>query len=440
MRFLLLCALLASAGGAGVWYLLPASSCPDCEISASSCANPQPLEVARFTLTKADLALDRERPALAASPEGMVLIACNSRTQEDTNTILVAVSHDRGLSFSNPRPVCTIPVHRHMMKMGGQDRLMESQPLPRLAWGGGKFHLAWCEPGDKDSPRLVVCSTTDGATFSEPVPLHGNEVRKIHYTALAAGSDGQLLAAWLDNRGSGQQPFASYRHSSETPVSMRVDAGTNGKGICPCCDMETMISNSGDAWVAYRHSVDGCRDIHLARRPKGADSFQLLGPASERRWKFQSCPHDGPSLAQTSTSIHVAWMDAADQKRQVFVASGAPETMPWAAKQLPTVKDGEQSQPRLAATGDALGAVWLESFLEDGTRRTVVVSSFSNSRAGSWAEARTVSELTGSPTRPSAVIDPVSGMLVAWFEQGETCRSMVVRRVLPGSSGACCCD
>jgi hypothetical protein len=114
--------------------------------------------------------------------------------------------------------------------------------------------------------------------------------------------------------------------------------------------------------------------------------------------------------------------------------------MPWAAKQLPTVKDGEQSQPRLAATGDALGAVWLESFLEDGTRRTVVVSSFSNSRAGSWGEARTVSELTGSPTRPSAVIDPVSGMLVAWFEQGETCRSMVVRRVLPGSSGACCCD
>ena len=168
----------------------------------------------------------------------------------------------------------------------------------------------------------LIGTTTDGATFSEPVPLHGNEVRKIHYTALAAGSDGQLLAAWLDNRGSGQQPFASYRHSLETPVSMRVDAGTNGKGICPCCDMETMISNSGDAWVAYRHSVDECRDIHLARRPKGADSFQLLGPASERRWKFQSCPHDGPSLAQTSTSIHVAWMDAADQKRQAFVASG----------------------------------------------------------------------------------------------------------------------
>lgn len=440
MRFLLLCAFLATAGGAAGWYLLPSRSCPDCDNTPSRCIDHQPLEVARFALTKADLALDRERPALAASPAGVVLLACNSRTEVDTNTIFVAVSRDHGQTFSTPRPVRTIPVHRHMMKMGGQDRLMESQPLPRLAWGGGRFHLAWCEPGEMESPRFVCCSTTDGITFSEPIPLHGHEVRKIHYTALAAGSDGQLLAAWLDNRGSGQQPFASQRQSSETPISMRVDAGTNGKGICPCCDMEALISTLGDAWVAYRHSVDDCRDIHLARRALGAESFQLLGPVSERRWKFQSCPHDGPSLAQTSASMHVAWMDAADQKRQVFVASGNPESMPWVARRLPAFRDGEQSQPRLAGQGDALGAVWLESFLDGGTRHTVVASSFRNGRTDSWGEAQVVSEWTGSPTRPSAVIDPKSGMIVAWFEQGATARSVIVRRIVPGSPGACCCD
>lgn len=439
MRFVLLCGLLASAGvAAGIMFFrdLP---CPECDGAVVSCSEGQSSVVARFPLTAADAALDRERPAVAVAPDGTVLVACNSRTGPDANSILVSVSTNRGLSFSQPRAIRAIPVRRHMAKMGGQDRLMESQPLPRLVWGGGKFHLAWCEPGDADGGCLLACSTTDGEAFTEPAPLHGPEVRKVHYTALAAGFDGRLLAAWLDNRGAGQQPFAATWSNAGTPASALVDPGTNNKGICPCCDLETLITAQGEEVVAYRHSMDGCRDIHLAWRPKGAPEFQKAGPVSDRRWKFQACPHDGPSLAQSGDLIVAAWMDAAEQKRRAFTAAGALASLPWKAEPLPVLHDGEQSQPRLAATGNALGAVWLESFVENGNRRTEVIASFRNARTGAWMPAKVMS--TGKeavPTRPSAAMDPVFGMMMAWFEQDPTGRSLVLARAKP--AGACCCD
>lgn len=439
MRMLMLCGLLASAGVAAGIVLFRDLPCPDCDQAGISCSESQSSVVARFPLTAADAALDRERPAIALAPDGTVLVACNSRTGPDTNSILILVSGDRGLSFSQPRVVRTIPVRRHMAKMGGQDRLMESQPLPRLAWGGGKFHLAWCEPGDTEGGRLVSCSTTNGEVFTDPVPLHGPEVRKVHYTALAAGVDGRLLAAWLDNRGAGQQPFASTRIDSTPTASTLVDQGADNKGICPCCDLETLINARGDELVAFRHSLDGCRDIHLAWRPKGAQEFQKAGPVSDRRWKFQACPHDGPSMAESGELITTVWMDAAEQKRRVFAATGSLASLPWKAEPLPLLHDGEQSQPRVAAGGSALGAAWLESFVENGNRKTEVVAAFRNARTGAWMPAKALS--TGSdgvPTRPSAAMDPISGMLVAWFEQDQAGRNLVLARAKP--TGACCCD
>lgn len=439
MRWMLLCALLAGAGIAVGMAMFRDVPCPDCEQAGAPCSEGQSSVVARFPLTSADAALDRERPSVAVSPEGTVLVACNSRTAPDSNSIMISVSRDRGLSFSPLRTLRSVPVRRHMAKMGGQERLMESQPLPRLAWGGGNFHLAWCEPTEADGGRLISCSTADGEAFTEPVPLHGPEVRKVHYTALAAGIDGRLLAAWLDNRGAGQQPFASTRSDSGAPASVLVDQGANSKGICPCCDLETLITPGGEEVVAYRHSVDGFRDIHLAWRPMGATEFQKAGPVSDRRWKFQACPHDGPSLAQSGDLIAAAWMDAADQKRRAFAAAGGIGSLPWKAEPLPSLHDGEQSQPRLAAAGSALGAVWLESFVENSNRRTEVMASFRNARTGAWMPAKVISiGALGAPTRPSAAMDPISGMLVAWFEQDQAGRSLVMARARP--AGACCCD
>lgn len=431
MRFLLVCALLAAAGAGVVFWREPPG--PPDEIAYGPGPARPSSPVARFSLTKEDATLDRERPSVAASLDGTVLVACNSRAGTDSNAILVCVSRDRGATFSAPRPIRSVPVHRHMARMGGQDRLMESQPLPRLAWAAGKFHLAWCEPAEAGGGRLMACSTTDGESFSESVALHGPEVRKVHYTALCAGGDGRLLAAWLDNRGQGQQPFASTGG-----VSALVDAGTGGKGICPCCDLDTLITSSGDEVVAYRHSVDGNRDIHLAWRPRGEETFRKGGPVSGRHWKFQACPHDGPSIAEAGGQVVAAWMDAAEQKRRAFTATGTMSTLPWHAEPLPLLRGGEQSQPRLAATGETVAAVWLESFVENEARGTLVAASFRHPGAKGWTEPMVVStDPTGVPTRPSVCLEPLGGLVVAWFEQQPEGRSLVVARVKTPAGGCC---
>ena len=94
-------------------------------------------------------------------------------------------------------------------------------------------------------------STDGGKTFSEPFAVHGDTAKKPGFTTLSAAPDGTLLAAWLDGRNSGQQPFfaAKPRQSEGFDADRMVFAGPEGKGICPCCDLSAVRLTR---WLGHR--------------------------------------------------------------------------------------------------------------------------------------------------------------------------------------------
>ena len=89
-----------------------------------------------------------------------------------------------------------------------------------------------------------------------------------------------------------------------------VYAGENNKGVCPCCATAVCFADDGTLYVAFRNIQGAYRDIAVARLCPGQLNFEGPFPVTPNSWKFNGCPHDGPSLAVVGDELHVVWMDA----------------------------------------------------------------------------------------------------------------------------------
>jgi hypothetical protein len=242
--------------------------------------------------------------------------------------------------------------------------------LPRLVATADSLYLGWVEAIDGGSEVVYYVARTDdgGKSFSEPVRAHDKSASRPGFTALSAAPDGTLLAAWLDGRNEGQQPFlGSWPALSEGFEPERlVFAGPEGKGVCPCCDLAVTRLPDGSDIVAFRNSDAGHRDIWLARAPRGGQ-FGGPSPLTLDLWSFEGCPHDGPSLALDRDRLYTAWMSAHTGRNRVYVASAPTSELTFTPHELSARTRGAQGHPKLALAGLAkLVAVWDES-LDDAS-------------------------------------------------------------------------
>ena len=156
-----------------------------------------------FMLLPADVAADRETPALAVDSEGRVLMAWASQTGELERTLYLARSSDGGAHFEPPVAWRKVPIYRYTSKgrAGGSGMTYSTHVLPRLASAGAEINLGWVEAID-GGPKVVyyVARSSDGGrSFSSPMPVHGASTVRPGFTTLAADPDGTLLAGWLES-------------------------------------------------------------------------------------------------------------------------------------------------------------------------------------------------------------------------------------------------
>ena len=220
-------------------------------------------------------------------------------------------------TFESPLPWRKVPIYRFTSasKKGGKAVTYSTHVLPRLAAAKGDILLGWVEAieGGPEVAYYVARSGDGGRTFAEPVKTHGADAGRPGFTTLTAGPDGSMLAAWLDGRDGGQQPFAATQpHGSHAfEPEQLVYAGPEGKGICPCCDLALVRAPDGRDFVAFRNTEGGHRDIWVSRsRSDGRAGFEVPEPVGAAPWTFDGCPHDGPALAVVRDRLLVLWMDA----------------------------------------------------------------------------------------------------------------------------------
>ncbi len=352
-----------------------------------------------------------------------------------------------------------MPIYRFTSasKKGGNAVTYSTHVLPRLAVAKSDILLGWVEAieGGPDVAYYVARSGDGGRTFAEPVKTHGAGAGRPGFTTLAAGPDGSVLAAWLDGRNGGQQPFAATRPAGSPSFQPEqlVYAGPEGKGICPCCDLALLRAPDGRDIVAFRDTEGGHRDIWVARsRSDGRPGFEAPESVGAAPWTFDGCPHDGPALAIDGDRLFVLWMDAHTGKGRIYAARSPLASRSFAPVPVRPETAGAQGHPKVVARDGELVAAWDESIADDeppSTRRDVkegghehghrasltgagraVMLSVSTDSGASFPDARPVAPRPGAyQLNPAIAVAADGALLLAWNELDTDGKRVVFARV-----------
>ena len=421
--------------------------------------------VQRYALRPADVSADRETTAIAVAPSGTIVLAWASQAEAgaSSRTIYIGRSNDGGFNFGPPVAYRSVPTYKFTSGHAAQGRKMtfSTHVVPRLASARDGVLLGWVEAidGGPEVKYLMAGSVDGGATFSEPIPVHGGDASRPGFTAMATTTEGTVACGWLDGRGEGQQPFFSIwaKDAGKFAPEQLVFNSPEGKGICPCCDLAIAVAPDGEAFVAFRNSDAGHRDIWVARRPDAgaATAFLAPVPVTHEPWTFDGCPHDGPSLALAGKALHVAWMDAHTGTNRVYHAASPVGDLSFQSRPLNLQGQGTQGHPRIATDGEgALHVVWDEGLGPEppvdktsaspsgghshhheaptagGPGRSIMYA-VSRDGGASFSPAQALSPSLGAyQTQPSLALGQDGSVNVAWSEINADGKHAVFARVV----------
>jgi hypothetical protein len=412
--------------------------------------------VQRFGLQPADISADRETPSVAIAPDGTVVLAWASQveTSAPARTLYLARSRDGGATFSAPLAWRSVPIYRYTSNKPGKEPRMafSTHVLPRLATTKVGVALGWVEAidGGPTVRYFVAVSSDGGLTFGPPVSAGGTSASRPGFTTLAAVPGGGLACGWLDE----QKPcFSLWPADSDGFGSPQmVFAGPEGKGVCPCCDVSVAVTPDHVAFVAFRNSDAGHRDIWLARGAvgaggdaSGAASFADPIPVGQEPWTFDGCPHDGPSLALLGKSLHVTWMDAHTGNHRVYHAMTPVTEATFHPRPLNAAGRGAQGRPKLApGSNGLLHAVWDEGVEAEvpttekhahavpsaGGAGRAVMYAVSRDGGASFSPPHLLVPSPGAyQVQPSLAISPEGTVYVAWNEIDQDGKHVVMARL-----------
>lgn len=241
-----------------------------------------------------------------------------------SDAVYFARSTDQGTTFSKPIRVSrggklSLGMHR------GPRIAMTPEAIVVSAIVGEKGRGA---DGDLVSWR----STDGGETWSTGVKVNdvaGSAREGLH--AMAAGG-GVVFSAWLDLRDKGTRLYGSAsRDGGQTwSKNMLVYESPSGT-ICQCCHPSVAVDIKGQITVMFRNSLDGSRDIYVARSTDRGQTFSRGQKLGQGTWVLNACPMDGGGVSVAGKGQLVSvWR----REKDIFTASeNGPE------KKIGTGKD-----------------------------------------------------------------------------------------------------
>lgn len=458
---LLLLIVLIALGGLAVGFLFLGVRSGPTPIGVWKAPTPAPVAtlpvgaapqvLGQLELSELDKKDSLEAPAIAVAPNGDVLVAYASQTGKEERTLRLArFRNDQAVG--EPTEICKTQIHYSVSQQDGKEVRRPIRLLPQLAVGGGKVFLGWVEP-DADNTAVfyyVAQSNDDGQTFGAPLRVHESDGARPAFTGIGADADGNLAASWLDNRAGIKQPFVALKRAGETKFApeQQMYSAPGETGVCPCCPTAVLIAH-GQVFCAFRNDFEGYRDIWMTKIPLAEEGdYMAVGRVvKEPTWKFDGCPHDGPSLAADSQNLYVTYMDA---------SSGVPRCY-WTMKPLgggnftpPQLLHPQSSaaegNAKVVSFGEGIVAVWESSSdasatadapsheATSGGSRTILlgVASRMQSPQGAslnWDELMPIVAPSGAfQTRPALAIGSDGMVFVAWNELDEQGKRVVVAR------------
>jgi hypothetical protein len=196
-------------------------------------------------------------------------------------------------------------------------------------------------------------------------------------------------------------------------------------GVCYCCKTALAAGADGSIYAAWRHVYPGnLRDMAFTVSRDGGRTFAAPIRVSEDKWALEGCPDDGPSMAlDAQNQIHLAWPTlvpdgpGGEPTIGIFYAASRDGRSFTARERVPAA--GLPHHPRIVVSAGMLVLAWDE--LKDGTRRTVV--------ARRRLEAKgpfTRDIVSGDAPGLYPVLAPIAdGVVVAWTSAAGTAASAI---------------
>jgi hypothetical protein len=224
------------------------------------------------------------------------------------NEVLVMNSEDGAKSWS-------APVHG-VLSLG-------MRRGPRIV-RDGKIVLVSAIAGAKgrgaDGDLWLWRSEDGGKSWSEGSKLNDVEGSAREGLHAMAGGGGKVYAVWLDLRSKGTKLVGTMSADGGKSWSAnRVVYASPGGSVCECCHPSLTLDAAGKAWVMFRNSLDGRRDMYV-QAWEGGEARKL----GSGEWVLNACPMDGGSAVVEAKSgkvfsvwrrekkIYAAWDGAAE--------------------------------------------------------------------------------------------------------------------------------
>jgi len=299
--------------------------------------------------------------------------------------------------------------------------------------GAGRIHVAYAVfQDDRYNGRVYVARSVDGgASFAAPGPITDDATSQ-RFETLAIDPSGDLFVAWLDKRNAA----AARKQGKPYPgaalaVSWSSDGGASFSPAkiaqdqtCECCRLAVGFAGPHRPVVAFRNIFDGTTRDHAVMTFADRATPGPLYRVSSDNWKIDVCPHQGPSLAVSDATYHVAWFTDGQARQGVFYArsldGGAHFSEPMA------LGAGHRAErPAVIALGSRVWLAWKEF---DGEATSVKVMT-SGDDGANWAAPQTIASTADASDHPLLVSDGEHAYL-SWLTAQEGYRLLP----LPGAS------
>jgi hypothetical protein len=227
------------------------------------------------------------------------------------STITVVHSPDEGMTFGAPSAITVSGKMALGMRRG--PRVAASRAAVVVTAVVGE------RGGGADGDVVLYRSVDQGrswgpATIINDVP--GSAREGLH--GMSANAEGLVVITWLDLRQKGTRIYAavSRDHGASWEPDVLVYASPAGS-VCECCHPSVDVDADGDVAVMFRNSVEGNRDMYVARARDGR-TFEPAVKLGTGTWPLQGCPMDGGAVELSPSGVVATWR----REDGVFLTTG----------------------------------------------------------------------------------------------------------------------
>lgn len=226
---------------------------------------------------------------------------------------------------------------------------------------------------------------------------------------------------------------SSLYHASITGSSATEHEIT--KGVCYCCKTALAAGADGTLFAAWRHVYPGSfRDMAFATSRDGGRSFSAPVRVSEDGWAIDACPDDGPAMAvDASGAVHLAWptvVGGDNPRGAIFYSTMPRDGQPFTKRQqVGTLGGPKPSHPQIVVDSRRrVFVAWDE--LANG-RQTAAVREVRADATGATSFGPIVTLSSSESGSYPALAAAGNRVLAAWATGGDRSRVQVHTVPLP---------